>query len=127
MTAINPLPSFIRASAYATASEAKHDRAISEAQCEADLACDLGPDAWAAELRAQLAARGLEIVATAERDALVQALNGIKRFGELANVSAEGGHFYTGGKKPASKDVWQFPRHMLTEIDAALALAGAAS
>jgi hypothetical protein len=42
----------------------------------------------------------------------------IKKQGELACVSVDDG--YTGGKKPASKDVWQFPRHLLTDIDAAL-------
>lgn len=54
---------------------------------------------------------------------LLRALQLIKRFGELACVSADAGQFPqpTGGKKPATKDVWQFPRHLLTEIDIALA------
>lgn len=54
-------------------------------------------------------------------DDLLTALKAIKQFGELSNVSVGDG--YTGGKKPASKDVWQFPRHMLVEIDAAIAKA----
>lgn len=53
---------------------------------------------------------------------LLEALLAIKRFGELANVSVDAGGF-TGGKKPASKDVWQFPRHMLVDLDAAIAKA----
>lgn len=52
--------------------------------------------------------------------ALYEVLRAVKKFGELACVSADPPHFYTGGKKPASKDVWQFPRHILAEIDAAL-------
>lgn len=53
---------------------------------------------------------------------LLAALESIKRFGSLGCVDVSG-HFYTGGKKPATMDVWQFPRHMLVEIDAAIAKA----
>lgn len=60
--------------------------------------------------------------ATTAEQALFDALTNIKRFGELACVQLPtiGG---SGGKKPPSKEVWQFPRHMLVEIDAALARA----
>jgi predicted RNase H-like nuclease (RuvC/YqgF family) len=53
-------------------------------------------------------------------EVLRKALDAVKRFGELACVDA-GSPRYTGGKKPMSKDVWQFPRHLLTDIDCALA------
>jgi len=68
----------------------------------------------------------IPFLTTALRDALGrekalrEVLEAIKRFGELANVSTEQGHVAPSGKKPGSKDVWQFPRHMLVEIDAAL-------
>lgn len=54
---------------------------------------------------------------------LLGALLLIKRFGELGCVSAGDIWGGTGGKKPSTKEVWQFPRHLLTEIDAALAKA----
>lgn len=52
---------------------------------------------------------------------LLEALRNIKRFGELGCVDV--GARFTGGKKPATKDVWQFPRHMLVEIEEAIAKA----
>lgn len=54
---------------------------------------------------------------------LLEVLQSIKRHGELVSISASD-PFYTGGKKPASKDMFAFPRHMLVELDAALARAG---
>lgn len=49
-------------------------------------------------------------------------LRRIIHFGELCNLPA--GDFYPpGGKKPSSKDMFAFPRHMLTEIEAVLAKA----
>lgn len=51
---------------------------------------------------------------------IVDLLQKIKRFGELACVDAEPRNFYSGGKKPATKDVWQFPRHMMTNLDTLL-------
>lgn len=68
-------------------------------------------------------ARGADAHLIAAAPELYEALASIIRCGELANVSAEPLFGYSGGKKPASKDVWQFPRHMLTKIDAALARA----
>lgn len=53
---------------------------------------------------------------------MLDALKAIKRFGELACVEVESGFpSRPSGKKPATKDVWQFPRHLLVEIDAAIA------
>lgn len=66
----------------------------------------------------------LEIVLSALRgvEAARDVLVGIKANGELASVSAEGPFSgYTGGKKPQSKEVFQFPRWMLTDIDEAIA------
>lgn len=54
---------------------------------------------------------------------LLDMLNSIKRHGELACVDAHTGRYFTGGKKPATKDVFQFPRHLLTGVDAAIAKA----
>jgi hypothetical protein len=45
----------------------------------------------------------------------------IRAQGELACVPVDEWPHGTGGKKPASKDVFQFPRHLLTELDAVLA------
>jgi len=80
------------------------------------------PHDWISEalkLRAELT-RLTQALADRERriERLTEALNAIKQFGELACVDASSG--WTGGKKPATKDVWQFPRHLLTEIDQAL-------
>lgn len=63
------------------------------------------------------------VKAVNSHEALVDILERIKRHGELANVGTGG---FLGNKpagNPMSKDVWQFPRHMLTDIDEALALA----
>lgn len=46
----------------------------------------------------------------------IDVLKNIKRFGELACVNVDLG-FLMGGKKPHTKDVFQFPRYMLQEID----------
>lgn len=55
---------------------------------------------------------------------LLDALRGIMAHGELACVDAHPGAFFgNGGKKPATKDVFQFPRHMLTEIEEAISKA----
>lgn len=56
---------------------------------------------------------------------LLRALQLIVRFGHLGCVHVDGHATPTGGKKPATKDVWQFPRHLLTEIEIALTKAGA--
>lgn len=67
-----------------------------------------------------------ELRAAAEvQKALLEMLLAIKRHGELGcvQVHSEFPAGPTGGKKPASKDVWQFPRHMLVELDAAIAKA----
>lgn len=51
---------------------------------------------------------------------LLDVLLAVIRYGELGNADA-------GGKpsgNPMSKDVWQFPRHMLTELKSAIAKAG---
>jgi hypothetical protein len=42
----------------------------------------------------------------------------IRTHGELANLPIH--DFDVGGKKPASKDVFAFPRHMTVELDALL-------
>lgn len=55
---------------------------------------------------------------------LLAALKAIKQYGELANLSVDTWPNTSSGKKPASKDVWAFPRHMLVEVDAAIAAAG---
>ena len=55
-----------------------------------------------------------------ENERLRAALNSIKNQGELASVNVERPFGYTGGKKPATKEVWQFPRHLMADIDAAL-------
>ena len=57
----------------------------------------------------------------AERERLRDVLKNIQDYGELANVSADSGFRYHGGKKSPSKDVWQFPRHLLVDLEAALA------
>lgn len=44
---------------------------------------------------------------------LRDALRAIMLHGELACVSVDHGHLFSGGKKPATKEVWQFPRHLL--------------
>ncbi len=62
------------------------------------------------------------VTACNSHDALVSMLKRIMKYGELGCVDV-GGYHPSGGKKPASKDVWQFPRHMLTDIEAALATA----
>jgi hypothetical protein len=73
------------------------------------------PDAWAIE------ALHDQIGRLENRNAyLVEVLDSIRRFGEMANVSAQPPHSFVGGKKPASKDVWQFPRHLLEDIDTAI-------
>jgi hypothetical protein len=50
-------------------------------------------------------------------------LKAILRFGELANIDAGSPYQNYGGKKPPSKDVFCFPRHMLTDIEAVIAAA----
>lgn len=67
--------------------------------------------AQAAEL-ATLKARIVELEA---------GLEAILRHGELANVPTGSPFASYGGKKPPSKDVFVFPRHMLTGIEAVLA------
>lgn len=57
--------------------------------------------------------------AAAENTRLRGLLRLIKLHGELACVDAQR-LGYSGGKKPATKEVFQFPRHMLADIDAAL-------
>lgn len=47
----------------------------------------------------------------------LEMLKAILTFGELACVSAEHGYVSPSGKKPASKDVFQFPRHMMQDIE----------
>lgn len=54
---------------------------------------------------------------------LLAALQAIVRHGELANIDAGDPFSNYGGKKHPSKDVFAFPRHMLNEIDAAIAKA----
>lgn len=54
---------------------------------------------------------------------LLDALKAIKLYGELVNISAGHGWGSSGGKKPASKDMFAFPRHMLVEVDEAIAKA----
>lgn len=49
---------------------------------------------------------------------LYDALKAIIRHGELGCIDV--GASYTGGKKPATMDVWQFPRHLLNRVEAAL-------
>ncbi len=62
----------------------------------------------------------------AEVEGLRAILEAIKRHGELGNVQV-GSLWGSSGEKPPSKDVWQFPRHMLAEIDEALAIRAALS
>lgn len=69
------------------------------------------------------AAANMKLIAAAPE--LLDMLKAIKQHGELACVDAHLGSYFTGGKKPATKDVFQFPRHMLTELDAAIAKATA--
>ncbi len=57
----------------------------------------------------------------------LEMLEAIKRHGELGNVSTGGWHGSKPAGNPMSKDVWQFPRHMLTEIDVVIAATPAAS
>lgn len=57
-----------------------------------------------------------------QRNGLLEVLLGIKLHGGIACVDVSGGD-YTGGKKPATQDMWAFPRWMLTGIDAAIAKA----
>ena len=88
-----------------------------------DPICEFGlapADDWTSEDRIEVQANA-DITAAAP--CMFEALTLIKRFGELAGVSAESGFSSPSGKKPASKDVFQFPRHLLTEIDAALSKA----
>lgn len=64
----------------------------------------------------------LIVKAVNAHEELVAVLNAVIQFGSLGCV--ERGSFYPpGGKKPATQDVWQFPRHLLTDIEAALAKA----
>lgn len=81
------------------------------------------PEAVADDIAQTCGAAAGEILHLKEAlDASDRALQSILRFGEAACVDA--GSFYPpGGKKPASKEVWQFPRHLLTDIEAALAKA----
>lgn len=67
---------------------------------------------------------------TAERDRLREEnetfrriMKSIKTYGELACVDVDRGSLRPSGKKPATKEVWQFPRHMLDEVDAAISKA----
>lgn len=56
----------------------------------------------------------------AKIEALVSLLRRILKHGELGNIGTGG---WAGNKpagNPMSKDVWQFPRHMLTDIEEAL-------
>lgn len=62
------------------------------------------------------------ILAASGAPDLLEMLHAIKRFGELANIGL-GESYPPGGKKPGSKDVWAFPRHMLVDLDAAIAKA----
>jgi hypothetical protein len=55
----------------------------------------------------------------AEIERLRDILQSIKTHGYLANIPVDQG-WGSSGKKPASKDVWCFPRHMLDDLDAAL-------
>lgn len=67
----------------------------------------------------QMRARARLIVqAEAMRDALV----GVVNFGELGNVPIDGG--YPPGPRSESKDVWQFPRHLLPSIRAIIKATG---
>jgi len=50
----------------------------------------------------------------------LEALKSIMRHGDLVNIQIDPG-FGSSGKKPASKDMFAFPRHMLTDIEAAIA------
>lgn len=53
---------------------------------------------------------------------MLEALKSILRHGEMANID-KGGPYWGSGKKPPTMDAWALPRHMLTEIEAALAKA----
>lgn len=55
----------------------------------------------------------------AEIERLRDMLQSIKMYGYLANIPVDQG-WGSSGKKPASKDVWCFPRHMLDDLEAAL-------
>ncbi len=54
---------------------------------------------------------------------MLEVLKAILSHGELRNVEANPEARFLGGKKPATKDVWTFPRHMLTDLEAAIAKA----
>lgn len=96
---------------------------------------DSGAGSYVCSVQIHQTPRAAGLYAETEREAnarliaaapeLLEALLAIKRFGELANVSAGRDWGGSSGKKPASKDVFQFPRHLLVELDAALAKAGA--
>lgn len=66
---------------------------------------------------------GLLVKSKKENDALLKALKAILSHGELRNIEANPEAHFLGGKKPATKDVWTFPRHMLTDLEAAIAKA----
>lgn len=55
----------------------------------------------------------------AEIERLRDFIESIKTRGYLANIPVDQG-WGSSGKKPASKDVWCIPRHMLNDLDAAL-------
>lgn len=62
-------------------------------------------------------------VPVGEVERLRDFIQSVKTHGELANIPV--GHAWgSSGKKPASKDVWCFPRHMLNDLDAALSSEG---
>lgn len=56
-----------------------------------------------------------------QQDTALDVLRQIKLQGELACVDADGPFYRSGGKKPATKEVWQFPRHLMSAVDDALA------
>jgi hypothetical protein len=80
---------------------------------------DTPPQPYLEKWDAQIVALQAEIkrLKEAETSAL-DMLKNIKRLGELACVSVDTLGFPTGGKKPATKDVFQFPRYLLQVIDA---------
>lgn len=54
-------------------------------------------------------------------DDALELLVAIRAQGELACVDADPFGRSYGGKKPPSKDVFQFPRYLLDDLDAVLA------